>query len=167
MCKWLRVAALCLVVLALPKWVGAQGVLGALTGSIYDSSKAVVPEANIAITNTDTGVKWNAKSSSAGYYRVPVPPGNYQVEASKKGFNASLATKIIVPVAQVVTIDLTLQLGSVTQTVTVTTEAPLLTTSTAEVGAAITPKSSKTLPVILSDGGRQLDTFVWESTPGT
>ena len=48
-----------------------------------------------------------------------------------------------------------------------TTEAPLLTTSTAEVGTAITPQEFQTLPVILSDGGRPLDAFVWESMPGT
>jgi len=162
-----RIIILCLALFLIPQWVCAQGQLGALTGSILDPTRALVPEAQVTITNMDTGVKWEVKSSTAGYYRVPVPPGKYQVEARKEGFKAALATNIVVPVEQVVTIDLTLQVGSTTQSITVSTEAPLLTTSTAEVGAAVTPQEFQTLPVILSDGGRQLDTFVWESMPGT
>ena len=167
MSRSLRILVLCLGLLLIPGWIYAQGNLGALTGSIFDPSSALIPEAQITITNMDTGVKWEVKSSAAGYYRVPVPPGKYLVEARKEGFKAALATEIVVPVAQVVTIDLTLQVGATTQEVTVTTAAPLLTTATAEVGAAITPQEFQTLPVILSDGGRPLDAFVWESLPGT
>jgi len=163
----LRIVALCLALCLVPKWVCAQGQLGALTGSIFDPTGALIPEAQVIITNMDTGVKSEVKSSSAGYYRVPVPPGKYQVQALKEGFKASLATDVVVPVAQVVTIDLTLQVGSTSQSITVSTEAPLLTTSTAEVGVSVTPQEFQTLPVILSDGGRPLDAFVWESLPGT
>jgi hypothetical protein len=141
--------------------------LGALTGSVYDISGAVIPQAEITITGVDSGAKWEVKSSSAGYYRVPVPPGTYRVEALKEGFKASVAENVLVAVAQVVTIDLTLQVGAATQTVTVTTEAPLLTPSTAEVGNSITAEEFQTLPVFISDGGRQIDTFVWNSLPGT
>jgi outer membrane receptor protein involved in Fe transport len=162
-----RIIALCLALMLMPKFMCAQGQLGALTGSIYDPSGAVVPQAEITITNMDSGTKSVVKGSSAGLYRVPVPAGRYQVEALKEGFKAAVATEIVVPVAQVVTIDLTLQVGSATQSVTVLAEAPLLTTSTAEVGTAITPQEFQTLPVILSDGGRPLDAFVWESLPGT
>jgi len=141
--------------------------LGALTGTIFDPSGALIPEAQVTITNMDSGINWTVKGSSAGYYRVPVPPGRYQVEARIEGFKASLAKNVVVSVAQVVTIDLTLQVGSATQSITVTTEAPLLTPSTAEVSSSITPQEFDTLPVIISDGGRQLDTFIWESLPGT
>ena len=165
--RFLRIIALCLSLCLVPTWVCAQGQLGALTGTIFDTSGGVIPEAEITITNLDSGVKSAAKASSAGYYRVPVPPGKYQVEALKQGFEVSVAKDIVVPVAQVVTVDLTLKIGSTTELVTVTSEAPLLTTSTAEVGAAITPQEFQTLPVILSDGGRPLDAFVWESLPGT
>ena len=167
MYKSLRVMALCLTLFLIPRWVCAQGDLGALTGSILDPTGALVPEAQVIITNMDTGVKWEVKSSTAGYYRVPVPPGKYQVEVLKEGFKASLAKNLIVSVAQVVTIDLTLQMGSATQSITVTTEAPLLTPSTAEVGGSITPQEFDTLPVIISDGGRPIDSFIWASLPGT
>ena len=167
MYRSLRIIALCLGLVLIPQWVCAQGQLGALTGTIFDTSGGVIPEAEITITNLDSGIKSMTKSSSAGYYRVPVPPGKYQVEALKQGFEVSVAKEIVVPVAQVVTVDLTLKIGSTTEMVTVTSEAPLLTTSTAEVGAAITPQEFQTLPVIISDGGRPLDAFVWETLPGT
>jgi len=167
MYRSLRIIALCLGLFVIPQWVCAQGQLGAVTGTIFDTSGGVIPEAEITITNLDSGVKSMTKSSSAGYYRVPVPPGKYQVEALKQGFEVSVEKEVVVPVAQVVTVDLTLKIGSTTETVTVTSEAPLLTPSTAEVGAAITPEEFQTLPVIISDGGRPLDAFVWETMPGT
>ena len=165
--KSFRIIALCLGLLLMPKWICAQVQSGSLTGSIFDTSGAVIPEAEIAITNADTGFKWAAKGSSAGYYRVPVPPGKYQVEARKEGFKASLATNIVVTVGQVVTLDMTLQVGSATQSVTVTTEAPLLSVSTAEVGNSVTPVEFSTLPLAISDGARQLMGFIYTSLPGT
>jgi len=165
--SFLRTFALGSLCLLLPLSALAQGQLGALTGTIYDPTGAIVPEAEITITNVDTGIQWPAKTTSAGYYRVPVPPGKYQVEGRKEGFKTALATNVIVPVAQVVTIDLTLQIGSETQSVTVTTEAPLLTPSTAEVGSSVTPEEFQMLPIEVDDGGRNPQTFIFTSLPGT
>jgi len=145
----------------------AQGQLGALTGSALDPSGAVVPDANITITNVDTGVSYTAKTSSAGYYRVPVTPGTYRLEVQKEGFNTAIADNVVVPVAQVVTMDFKLVVGAATQTVTVTSEAPLLTSATAEVGSAVTPQEFQTLPIEVGDGGRNPQTFIFESLPGT
>jgi hypothetical protein len=164
--RFLRIFVLCLGMLLLPQWIYGQGQSSALTGSIYDSSGAVIPEAELTVTNMDSGINWVVKSSSAGYYRVPVPPGKYQIQVVKHGFQGSRATGIVVAVAQVVTIDVTLQVGSAAQSITVTTEAPLLTTSTAQVSSSITPQEYQTLPVILSDGGRPLDSFIYSSLPG-
>jgi hypothetical protein len=166
MLKCLRTVAICLTLIILPKSICAQVQLGALTGSILDASGGVIPQAEITITNADTGVTSTAKASSAGYYRVPVQPGKYQVEARKEGFKASVATNIVVAVGQAVTIDLTLQVGSATQTITVSTEAPLLTTSTADVGASLTPQEFQTLPIQIDDGGRQPQSFIFSSLPG-
>jgi hypothetical protein len=164
--RLLRIVALCLTLATLPQWIYAQGQLGGLTGSILDPSGAVVPAADISITNMATQITWSVKSSSAGYYRVDVPPGEYQLEVRKQGFKASVATKIVVPVAQVVTINLTLEIGSAALSVTVTTTAPLLTTSTAQVSSSVSPQEFQTLPVILSDGARPLDSFIYTSLPG-
>jgi hypothetical protein len=162
-CRFLWVAAFFL----LPISAIAQGERGALTGTVSDPTGAVVPEATITITETRTGVVTTVASSSAGYYRVPVPPGTYRLEASKEGFKTGVAENIVVPVAQVVTIDFALQIGSKAESVTVTSEAPLLTPSTAEVGNALSPQEFATLPIAIDDGGRQLMTFIYASLPGT
>ena len=146
--------------------VHGQGNLGAITGTVQDSSGAAVPDLPLTITNVETGVKWTAATSSAGYYRVAVPPGTYRLEAQKQGFKTEVAEKIVVPVAQVVTVDLTLQVGNVTENVEVTSQTPLLTPSTAEVGSSVSPQEFETLPIEVSDGGRQLQTFIFTSMPG-
>src|SRR5437899_3092592 len=133
-----------------------QGNLGAITGTVQDTSGAVVPDLPLTITNVETGVKWTATTSSAGYYRVAVPPGTYRLEAQEQGFKTEIADKILVPVAQVVTVDLTLQVGNQSEKVEVTSQAPLLTPSTAEVSSAVSPQEYETLPIEVSDGGRQL-----------
>jgi Carboxypeptidase regulatory-like domain len=144
-----------------------QGNLGAITGTIQDPSGAAVPDLPLTITNVETGVKWTATTSSAGYYRVAVPPGTYRLEAQKQGFKTQVADRILVPVAQVVTVDLTLRVGNQTETVEVTSLTPLLTPSTAEVSSAVSPQEFETLPIEVSDGGRQLQTFIFTSLPGT
>jgi len=158
--------ALCFGLLLMSVGAFAQGQFGTLTGSIFDPSGAVVPAADITITNMDTGANWTVKGSSAGYYSLPVPPGKYQVEARQEGFKGSLAKDIVVPVAQVVTIDLTLQVGSPTQSVTVTSQAPLLTPSTAELSNALSPKEFATFPLPLEQSGRSVMAFIYSSVPG-
>src|SRR5215469_4061418 len=147
--------------------VRAQGNLGAITGTIQDSSGAAVPDLPLTITNVETGVKWTATTSSAGYYRISVPPGTYRLEAQKQGFKTEVAEKIVVPVAQVVTVDLTLQVGSQSEKVEVASTTPLLTPSTAEVSSSVGPDEFETLPIEVGDGGRQLQTFIFTSLPGT
>src|SRR5437870_7070344 len=82
-----------------------QGNLGAITGTVQDPAAAVVPGATLTFTNVATGVKWTADTSSAGYYRIPVPPGTYRLQAEKTGFKAEVVDQIVVSVAQVVTVD--------------------------------------------------------------
>jgi len=167
MLRSLRIIGVCFLFLLAPLTAFAQGNLGALTGSVLDPSGAYVPETSIKITETNTGVVRTTMASSAGYYRVPVPPGTYKLEATKAGFKTALAENIVVPVAQVVTVDFTLEVGSEAQSVTVTSEAPLLTPSTAELSNALSPQEFASLPIILDDGGRQLMTFIYSSLPGT
>src|SRR5213080_4735218 len=146
--------------------VFGQGNLGAITGTVQDSSGAVVPDLPLTITNVETGVKWTATTSSAGYYRVAVPPGTYRLDAQKQGFKTEVVDKILVPVAQVVTVDVTLQVGNQSEKVEVNSLTPLLTPSTAEVGSSVSPQEFETLPIEVGDGGRQLQTFIFTSLPG-
>jgi len=165
--RFVRLLFLSLGFLLLPGFAFAQGQLGALTGSVLDPSGAVVPDAGIVITEVRTGVTSTIKASSAGYYRLPVPPGIYRLEATKEGFKTAVAENIAVGVAQVVTVDLKLEVGRKGESITVTSEAPLLTTATAEVGNALSPQEFATLPIAVDDGGRQLMTFIFSSLPGT
>src|SRR5215470_3889623 len=151
----------------LPGLSFAQGDLGAITGSVLDPFRAGIPDGGSTITETTTNVTSNVKATSAGYYRVPVTPGTYKVEAKKEGFKVGVAENIRVGVAEVVTIDITLQVGSTSQSVRVASEAPLLTTATAEVGGGVSPTEFATLPILVDDGGRQLQTFIFTSLPGT
>ena len=160
------ICVLLTILISATKTIHAQGNLGAITGTVQDSSGAAVPDLPLTITNVETGVKWPATTSSAGYYRVAVPPGTYRLEAQKQGFKTEVVDKILVPVAQVVTVDVTLQVGSQSEKVEVTSQ-PLLTLSTAEVSSAVSPDEFETLPIEVGDGGRQLQTFIFTSLPGT
>src|SRR6266436_7729920 len=81
-------------ILLLSSQTPGQGNLGAITGTVQDASGAVVPDAALTIMNPETGVKWTAKTSSAGYYKVAVPPGTYRLEAQKKGFKTEISDRI-------------------------------------------------------------------------
>src|SRR5690349_6699053 len=170
-CPLKRIAAWVCVLLGIfisaAKTANGQGNLGAITGTIQDSCGAAVPDLPLTITNTETGVKWTATTSSAGYYRISVPPGTYRLEVQKQGFKTEVVEKILVPVAQVVTVDVTLQVGNQSEKVEVTSQTPLLTPSTAEVGSSVSPQEFETLPIEVGDGGRQLQTFIFSSLPGT
>lgn len=161
------VCVLLTILISATKTIHGQGNLGAITGTIQDSSGAAVPDLPLTITNIETGVKWTATTSSAGYYRISVPPGTYRLEAQKQGFKTEVADKILVPVAQVVTVDLTLQVGSQSEKVEVASATPLLTPSTAEVSSSVSSQEFETLPIEVGDGGRQLQTFIFTSLPGT
>lgn len=161
------VCVLLTILLSASNSIQGQGNLGAITGTIQDSSGAAVPDLPLTITNIETGVKWTATTSSAGYYRISLPPGTYRLEAQKQGFKTEIADKILVPVAQVVTVDLTLQVGSQSEKVEVASATPLLTPSTAEVSSSVSSQEFETLPIEVSDGGRQLQTFIFTSLPGT
>jgi hypothetical protein len=88
------------------------------------------------------------------------------MECSKEGFKNAVADNVIVGVAAVLTVDFTLEVGSTKQFITVTSEAPLLTSSSPEVGTSMTPEEVDTLPIDLDDGGRQLQDFIFASLPG-
>ena len=89
--KVLLVIGVCLLSLGN---IFAQGNLGALTGTVLDPSGAAIPGAEIVVTSVETGGHWTIKSSSAGYYRLPVPPGTYRLEAQTGGFKKAVAEDV-------------------------------------------------------------------------
>ncbi len=145
----------------------AQRERGSIVGRVSDSSGAVIPGVAIRVTGVDTGVVYNAQTTGEGIYAVPaLPSGTYRVEAKKEGFKTGIAGHIEIGVAQQVTIDLTLQVGTVAEQVTVTAEAPLLDQTSPEIGSSMNDKLFHELPIAIGDI-REAQTFIFASLPGT
>ena len=115
-----------LVVLLSLTGEGRAQVAGAtLTGTITDKSGAVVPNVQISVTNTATGVTTKATTDSAGLYTAPnLVPGSYEVTMQAQGFKTEKRTGLTFTVGEQVVINESLGVGSAGETVNVTGEAP-------------------------------------------
>jgi hypothetical protein len=121
---------------------------GAITGTIQDSTGAVIPDAEVILVNTDQGITLQTKSNgSGGYTFSPVRIGNYSLSAAAKGFSKTTQKNIKVQVAQVVQVNVVLKLGAATETVEVNTAPPLLQTQEASVGQVIGETEVNDLPL--------------------
>ena len=119
-----------------------------LNGTVSDASGAAVPSAKVILRNTATSEEWNTQTNGAGLYVFPsLPPGNYQITVTQAGFQTLIVTDLRLDVATSVTKDLQLTVGSVSQQVQVTTEAPLIETSTTGVGQVINSKTVQEIPL--------------------
>ncbi len=146
----------------------AQGERSTINGIVTDASGAVVPNAEITATNLATGQDTKATTTDAGVYRLPyLAIGTYKISVRAQGFQTTVANNVNLLVAQTLTVDFKLQAGALSETVTVTDQAPLLETSTAEIGRYVTKKEFDTWPVAVSDGQRQIQTFIFSSLPGS
>jgi hypothetical protein len=146
----------------------AQSGRGTLTGVVKDPQGALVPGAEISATNKANGAESKAISTSAGLYRFPyLEPGNYSVTAGLKGFKTAARDNVTVLLAQTVTLDFTLEVGEIAQTVEVSGETPLLETSTGEIGTNATERDVHSWPIFVGDGTRQIQTFIFSALPGT
>src|SRR5258708_11486173 len=109
-------------------WTGqayAQVSGASLAGTVSDSSGAVIPNAEVAITNSATGVTRTVSSGSAGLYTAPnLLPGIYDIRITAPGFSTQVQKGITLTVGAQQSLDIMMQVGQVRQTVEVTTEAP-------------------------------------------
>ena len=125
-----------------------QGNLGGLTGRVADSSGAGVPAVALKITNLDTSAQVSILSSSDGAYLAGnLPPGRYRVSVSKTGFKTTVQEPVIVSTATIVTVDFTLAVGQISESVTVEGGAVELQTTSAEVGTVLPNQILKVEPV--------------------
>ncbi|MBM3748392.1 MAG: carboxypeptidase regulatory-like domain-containing protein, partial [Acidobacteria bacterium] len=146
----------------------AQGERGTLNGTVTDPTGAVIPGASVKGLNVATGVETAVQTTSAGVFRMPyLPPGTYRLTASAAGFKTAVRDNVILAVAQTLTVDFALEVGAVTDQVTVSAEPPLLETGTAEIGSYVTKKEFDTWPIAVGDGRRQIQQFIFSSLPGT
>lgn len=130
--RWILVAFVCLGLPLLGQ------TLGDISGRIDDPSGAAVPGAAVTLTNTATNAVRNAESSGDGLYTFPsVPPGVYNLKAEHPGFRTVTSNNVQLTVQQSVRLDLTLQVGQVSETVEVSATAALLQAENATVGTVI------------------------------
>jgi hypothetical protein len=121
---------------------------GTVIGTARDAAGAAVPGATIVVTNTATNVSSSILSNSVGEYLITnLVAGRYTVSCQFTGFRKEVFTDLILRSGTISRVDFTLQPGDVLQEVTVTSEAPLLQTENASVGASIPNESVVELPL--------------------
>lgn len=127
----------------------AQVTTGQIGGTINDASGAVVPNAKITVTNPATGLTRSSQSNETGNFALTLlPPGQYDLRVEAQGFAALEQKNISLLVGQSLTLTLTLKPGTITETITVTEEPPLIELTRSDINAAVSPVEVKELPII-------------------
>ena len=149
---WFLGFIVCLAITALPAF--GQGVNGTITGTVTDPSGSVVSGAAMEAANVETGAHYTAASTNTGNYAIPnVPVGSYTVTAKVPGFKTYTHTNLAIAAVQVLREDVSLQVGSAAESVTVSAEASLLKTESGETAHNITLKEMDELPLLGIRGG--------------
>ncbi|HXP81973.1 MAG TPA: TonB-dependent receptor [Verrucomicrobiae bacterium] len=126
----------------------AQGSSGRVVGTITDANGGAVTGATVTILDVDRGTSRALTTDDSGAFNAPnLLPGNYKVRAEFKGFKTTERQNIVLEVGQELRIDLALQPGEQTQTITVTEEIPLVETTNAELGGTIQNEVINDLPL--------------------
>jgi len=139
---------LCIALVVSPSLLFAQSYTGTIVGSIKDASGAVVPHATITITNLQTNRQESVTADLEGRYTsLPLPPGEYRVEAELQGFRRAARAKVTVQVSATLVIDFTLEVGTLSDAVEVRADATALETTTGTVGKLVDNKRILELPL--------------------
>src|SRR5712692_6592739 len=139
-----------------------QDFRATITGQVSDPSKSVIPNATVKATNTATNVSTEVASNAQGFYTIPyLNPGRYNIEVSAPGFNSLRREGIVLEVADRLNLPLVLEVGQITQSITVTGEQELIQTSTPNRGLVFDPVKVQEYPL----NGRQ-SYMLMALTPG-
>jgi outer membrane receptor protein involved in Fe transport len=143
----MRTLLFALIAIALPALAAAQVDRATLTGVVRDPSNAAVAGATVTVTHITTGVDWRVLTSDEGTYLVVnLPPGEVIVEAEAPGFQRFVRT-VLLAIGNRVSLDLTLPVGAVTETVQVQGVTPLLDTQSPVVGSVVSQTEVANLPL--------------------
>src|SRR5215510_10081304 len=122
----------------------AQTAASTISGTVKDTSGALVPGVSITIKHTESGLTRTIVSGERGGYNVSLlPVGAYEITTTMPGFKQAVRSGINLVVGQEAVVDLTLEVGANTEQVTVTEEAPLMNTTTSSTSALITEQQVK------------------------
>src|SRR5690242_19530251 len=125
-----------------------QEFRGTITGRVVDPTDSVVPGAKITATHDSTGSQSLTVTSSSGQFTLPfLPPGAYTIEAEASGFKKYLRKDFQVSTGERVALDIRLELGQTSDTLTVSGEATILETATASIGQVIGSRQVENMPM--------------------
>ena len=144
---WALTVLLCVGVFGVAR-LQAQANKGIISGTVTDTSGAVVVGANVEVKDVGTGISYTAVTDSQGHYLIPeLLVGNYQVQASKSGFQTVVHSGITLTVGVQLLVDFKLPVGQATEVVTVTGEVSQVDSTTATVSSLVAPKQMEDLPL--------------------
>ena len=144
-------------VLIISKPMPGQRATATVSGTVTDPSSAAVADAGVRATNDETGVVQTTTTDSQGRYTIAeIPVGPYSIQASKDGFQTVIQKGIVLAVGEQRVVDVTLQIGQTTQTVSVAAEASTVNTTTAELSTLIGQTQMRELPL----NGRNIQQLV-------
>jgi Carboxypeptidase regulatory-like domain/TonB dependent receptor len=148
----LRQAFFCLVLLCLLALgrvsVHAQEVTAAINGIVTDPSGAAVGGAKVTAKDLDRGTPWPTTTNSDGFYSFPrLPIGRYEIRLEATGFQAAVKSPVELQLNQTAKVDIPLQVGNVSETIEVTSAAPILQTESTQLGTVLDARTNAQLPL--------------------
>jgi outer membrane receptor protein involved in Fe transport len=139
--------AAAILVMPVTGWAQSANT-GSVTGRVLDESKAAVPGATVTARNEATGLSRTGMSSANGTYRLgSLPSGSYEISFELTGFAKQIRKGVPVQVDSASTVDVTMSVSSQAETITVTGETALVSTTTSDVGQVITQRMVENLPM--------------------
>jgi Carboxypeptidase regulatory-like domain/TonB-dependent Receptor Plug Domain/TonB dependent receptor len=145
--KRMAISLSCLMLQAAGLWAQQTATSG-IVGQVNDATQAAVSGASVTVTNTGTHAVRSAMTDAQGTFSVPnLAPASYEIRVEKSGFQAAVINSFDLPIGQIAHPVITLALGSLTETVSVQADAPLLQSQTSEVGQVIDSKQIADLPL--------------------
>lgn len=161
--EWLAGLLFAVLAGAAPADVHAQAVRGGIVGNVSDNSGGAVPGATVSITEVRTGATQTAVTNESGNYTFSsVRDGLYRIEAELSGFKKSVRENVQVDVNTTVRADFRLEIGDLSESITVSSEAPALQTDRADTGRIIQGKQIQDMPLGF---GRNFQ-GMWATVPG-
>ncbi|MGO9641181.1 MAG: carboxypeptidase regulatory-like domain-containing protein [Candidatus Acidiferrales bacterium] len=123
-------------------------ITGTIIGTVTDANGGVIIGADVTVTNVDTGVQNKTVTGSGGFYTVPnLAPGKYDVSVEYKGFKTGVSSGNVVQVNQNTRVDVSLSPGNISEKVVVTSQAPLVASTTSDLSTTLEPNQINSLPL--------------------
>jgi hypothetical protein len=164
----MRFSIVCISVILLGSSASVQSDRGRITGTVSDPAGAVVPNAPIQARNVENGVRYEGATSTTGNYSIPqLPVRTYEVSVGVQGFKKYSRTGLQVGTEQTLRVDIALEVGSASESVTVTEAAPLLKTESGEPSHTVNLNELTQLPLFIVTCGIRNPNQIMNLIPST